>query len=225
MLTLNRQFMKWWSFTDSLVSIQYCTFDIERGVLWVQTCSSFFPMNEGNEGKYGHDSFLSLLTGDVFMVPVRILRNLATSVIIYCYVWLDFPFPSDECGLQKKKVWFFFMQPQSRINNWAFAQVSHICMILVFSSKVCLNRYEGWKQAILELDRGKENCGNCTEPDSFILPNFFKINIQTKWINRSRAEMLTKQTGRLEWPVVSIYRVRFGARTEAHKLGARKFKK
>lgn len=74
MLTFSMLLSIW--FTQCLSNKPHCIFDIERYChVCVRLFVVFFLWMNLALGKCGYDSFLSLLTGEVFMVPVRILGN------------------------------------------------------------------------------------------------------------------------------------------------------
>lgn len=74
MLTFSMLLSIW--FTQCLSNKPHCIFDIERYChVCVRLFVVFFLWMNLALGKCGYDSFLSLLTGEVFIVPVRILGN------------------------------------------------------------------------------------------------------------------------------------------------------
>ena len=118
-----------------------CQFDEATIVQWVTQCLSnmyvwrwetssyvrrpvlliFLWMNL-SPGKCGYDSFLNLLRGEVFMVPVRILGNLALCHHFFVSDWI-LPFSSDEYGETG------FMKPQQNKQR-----ASYFCVTLRMST-------------------------------------------------------------------------------------------
>lgn len=146
-------------------------FDSQTSAYVLRPILLFFQWMNLSPGKCGYDSFLNLLTEEVFTVPVRILGNLAVCHR-FCHVsgfslFLWWP------TIFKRH----FTQSHSRTQT-----------CLVFSAQIY--HLSGRKPELFEVVLTA--CWIKHHVRQFHFAQLYKINKQTEWIKRSCAEMLTK---------------------------------